>query len=194
MPENFEQIVRPHEAPTKAPGHSPSATRGLYPDTPTIVIGDEGKTTNDDGAARRDQPNNMNYWPTFGFSVGGAENVVLKRTVSGSYDVDLDVSGVHRIDVQGSSLAITFTDLPALPPEQEETIYADRERCFTVELVIRWITAGTRTVTLADVVFTDGEAPEFATAAGGIDVIIVQIFSDGLKLGFMPGAAMVEPN
>jgi hypothetical protein len=104
------------------------------------------------------------------------------------------VCSVWRLRVQSAALTLTFKALEALPDGLAGSLWANAVRVATVEVILDWQAAasGDRSLTLANVRFTDATAPTW-TAAAGRDRLIVQVFSDGDLYGTEAGLNLGVP-
>jgi hypothetical protein len=194
MPDSLEDVVRPNQSPAQSAGYKPPATTGKNPDKAVATFGEGGVPAVDPANLRNDQINDLRLWPAFGASFAGTEEVVLERNVSGSYQIDFTLSNIVVLNIGSTGIALTFAALPSLPSDQATTIWGQRGRAATCEIIFHWLSASpSRTVSLAGVRFTDGVAPEWAPGADSYDTVLVQKFSNGLLLGFQPGADQKVP-
>jgi hypothetical protein len=191
---SFEEIIRPFQSPEKSQGFRPSPTTGLNKDPATLDIGEGDVPGADAAVVRNDQVIDLNRWPVLNAAHGATEDVVLERSVTGSFSVDMKVSGILLLRATGSSLTLSFGSLPALPEQQARSMWSARSRAITIQITINWLSsASSRTVGLSGVRFSDGVAPIWAKTANSYDTILVQKFSNGLLLGFQPGKDQKVP-
>lgn len=190
----FEAIIRPFQSPDKSQGFKPSPTTGVNSDPAALEIGDGDAVSSDPAALRNDQVIDMNRWPILNAAHGATEDVVLERAVTGSFAVDMTVSGILLLRVTGSSLTLSLGSLPTLPTAQTRSMWHARSRAITIQVTFNWLTAASsRTVSLSGVRFNNGESPTWSTTADSYDTILVQKFSNGLLLGFQPGTNQKVP-
>jgi hypothetical protein len=191
---SFEDFVRPFQSPEKSSGHRPSPTNGLNSDPATLDVGEGDVAGVDPAVVRNDQVIDLNRWPVLNAAHGATEDVVIERSVNGSFNVDMNTSSIILLRVIGSSLTVNFASLPALPAAQQRSIWAARSRVITTQITINWLSAGTKTVNLVGVRFNDGDKPRWTTTAGSYDSILVQKFSSGLLLGYQQGQDLKVPS
>lgn len=191
----FEDIVRPAQTPTRSPGYKPPASTGRNNEPGQLVIGgEEGGAVRDSRIVRNDGSQDFYHWPIRRSAFLVTQEICGAKPVSGSVTVPLDAANIFVFDVSSENLSITFGGFPELPDEQSRSGWASALRCVTIELVLRWLAASTsRSVTIAGAKVNDGEALQWATSAGAIDVVICQIFSNGTVLVFQPGSNMGTP-
>lgn len=191
---SLEGLIRPFQSPEKSQGHRPSPTAGLNADPAALDVGDGDVAGRDPAVVRNDQVIDLNRWPVLNAAHGATEDVVLERAVTGSFSVDMKVSGVLLLRATGSALSLTFGSLPALPEDQARSMWYARSRVITVQITINWLSAASsRTVTLSGVRFNNGDGPSWSTTANSYDTILVQKFSNGLLLGYQPGKDQKVP-
>lgn len=192
----MEDLVRPFQAPSPAPGFRAPSTSGSNPDTAATEIGNRPNGQTDQGPyARVDQPEDYKWWPRLKMLVSGALEVTSDWiNVSNSVVIDPNICSVWRLSCQSASLAITFVDLEVPTWIEQMLIWAGVKRVATIEIIINWGVAasGARTLTLSGVRFPDGTAPDW-TATAGRDVVIIQKTSDGELYGFAAGLDMRVP-
>ncbi len=184
----MEEIVRPAQAPLPSPGFKQPPTNGLNQDPALLAINAGAAQRDQSVYARTDEPEDFNRNPLTRVLVTGAQEICSKWiTVAGSYEINPNACSVWRLRSETSTLTLTFAALDALPDSADDTLWATAIRVATVEVIIEWATAATRTVTLSSVRFPGGTKPSWTATASARDAFIVQITSDGEKYGFATG-------
>jgi hypothetical protein len=190
----LEGIIRPFQSPEQSQGYRPNPTKGVNSDPAVLEIGEGDNAARDPAVVRNDQVIDMNRWPVLNAAHGATEDVVLDRSVAGSFFVDMTVSGILLLRATGSSLSLSFGSLPALPEEQQRSMWYSRTRAITVQITVNWLSsASSRSVALSGVRFSEGVPPTWSKTADSYDTVLVQKFSNGLLLGFQPGKDQKVP-
>jgi hypothetical protein len=188
---DLEQVVRPAESPRPAQGFRAPSTKGVNPGTGEISFGGD-TARNPEPVVRTDQDNNFDNWVQSGtWRVADGEIGTVPVPISGSFQIDTRVPA-HWLQPQGSTITLTMSALPSLATEQQGSIYAGARRLRTIQVVLQWADAGTRTVTIDGALWAGGEQPTWTEDAGGIDVIQLQLWSNGTLLAFESGTDMSE--
>ena len=184
----MEEIVRPSQAPLPKPGYKQPATNGINQDDPILAL-QSGAAQQDLGQyARTDEPEDFARNPHTRVLLTGVHEICSAWIpVAGSYTINPNACSVWRLKAQSSTLALSFAALEDLPDNAENTLWETAERVATVEIIIWWTVAGTRTVTLSGVRFPAGTAPTWTATDEARDAFLVQITSDGEKYGFASG-------
>jgi hypothetical protein len=118
--------------------------------------------------ARTDAINDHQRFPQLRKLLAGGQCVASAwRQASGAFEIDPNACSVWRLRVQSAALTLTFKALEALPDGLTGSLWANAVRVATVEIILDWQAAasGDRTLTLANVRFTDATAPTWT--AGG---------------------------
>lgn len=182
----MEDIVRPNQAPAKAPGYRTAPTTGINQANPAVTFGSNSSGQNDTGPyARVDEPEDYGWFPRLRVLLAGVIEVISEwKDVSGSFEIDPNVCSVWRLRCQSTSLSLSFAALETPSWISRFFIWKNVIRVATVEVIIDWqVATSTRTLSLSGVRFPDGTAPIWTITAGR-DVLIVQITSDNEKYGF----------
>jgi hypothetical protein len=180
----MEEIIRPLTLPARSQGYKSPSTRGQNADDPLLALEGGAAQTDRTVYARTDEPEDFARNPHTGVLVTGLHEICSAWvSVSGSYEINPNACGVWRLRAYSSSLTLTFASLDALPSAASATLWSTAVRTATIEIIIEWQSAASRTVTLSGVRWAGGTAPTWTTTAGR-DVVIVQVMSDGDKYGF----------
>lgn len=193
----MEEFVRPSQAPPPSAGYRTPPVGAVNEGEPTTTFGAAPNGQSDLGPfARTDEPEDYGWWPRLRMLLTGAQEVASAwKNVSGSVTLDPNACSVWRLRCQSAALSITFAALETPAWIDQLLIWAGVKRIATVEIIIAWQVAASgssRTLTLSDVMFEDGEAPDW-TPTVGTDIFHVQVTSDGDKYGFVLGLDMAAP-
>ena len=126
---------------------------------------------------RKNSHNEFNRWINFGCEFMGVTEGVIRKEISGKYSIDPNISNVYELVVSGIC-SIGVQKLPPLPTEQKKDGLYSRQRYAEVVVWVRQ-GGGEAKTKFNNVIWAEGQAPEFSKTLGALDVVVLHTADSG---------------